>query len=156
MASKRVDVLEGKMEQFKSYMKEKFSTMEGRCSSMEGRLSSMENRLGGIQEMMRKLLKMQSKTLPAVPMANSNQYLTKIPLAESKGKEIEREDFNEESFFHQEPPPEAPIRSGSRFPNEGTEMREFLVEVVGGRPLWEAFQARGVGRQRRRGSRATS
>ncbi|KAH0460331.1 hypothetical protein IEQ34_010994 [Dendrobium chrysotoxum] len=64
-----------------------------------------------LEEMIMKLLEMQSKTSLVVQMANSNQDLTKIPLAESKGKEIGRDEFNEESFFHQEPPPRATIMS---------------------------------------------
>ncbi|KAH0470528.1 hypothetical protein IEQ34_000251 [Dendrobium chrysotoxum] len=119
MTSNRVDALEGKLEQFKSHVKEKVSTMERR-------LSSIENQLGGMEEMMRKLLKMQSKTSPMVPMTNSNQDLTWILLVKSKGKEIGREEFNEESFFHQGPPPGAPIRGKSRFQDEGTTMREFF------------------------------
>ncbi|KAL0910135.1 hypothetical protein M5K25_021077 [Dendrobium thyrsiflorum] len=98
MTSKRVDALEGKMEQFKSRMKGKFSTME--------------NQLRGMEEIMRKLLDMQSKTLPMVLMVNSNQNLTGILLAGSKGKDIEREEFNKESFFHQEPSLGASIWGG--------------------------------------------
>ncbi|KAH0459130.1 hypothetical protein IEQ34_011944 [Dendrobium chrysotoxum] len=86
----------------------------------------MENRFGGLEEKIRKLLDMQSKTPPAVLMANLNQDLTGIPLAESKGKEIGREEFNDENFFHQEPSPGTPIRGRSGFPNEGTVMREFF------------------------------
>ncbi|KAH0454516.1 hypothetical protein IEQ34_016440 [Dendrobium chrysotoxum] len=76
--------------------------------------------------MMRKLLEIQSKTPPAVPMANPNQDLNRIPLAELKGKKIGWEEFNEESFFHQEPPPGSPIRGRSGFSDEGTAMREFF------------------------------
>ncbi|KAL0913627.1 hypothetical protein M5K25_017105 [Dendrobium thyrsiflorum] len=51
--------------------------------------SSMKNRLGRLEEMMRKLMEMQSKYPLAVLIANPNQILTGIPLAESKGKGIE-------------------------------------------------------------------
>ncbi|KAH0470102.1 hypothetical protein IEQ34_001660 [Dendrobium chrysotoxum] len=76
--------------------------------------------------MMRKHLEMQSKTPLVVPMANPNQDLTGIPLTESKRKEIGQEEFNEESFFHQEPPTEALIRGGSGFLDEGTARRKFF------------------------------
>ncbi|KAH0452770.1 hypothetical protein IEQ34_017094 [Dendrobium chrysotoxum] len=57
-------------------------------------------------------------------MANVNQDLIGIPLAKSRGKEIERKEFNEKSFFHQDPPLGAPIRGGSGLTNEGTTMRD--------------------------------
>ncbi|KAH0465382.1 hypothetical protein IEQ34_005485 [Dendrobium chrysotoxum] len=75
--------------------------------------------------MMRKLVKMQSKNPLAVSIANPNQDLTEIPLAKSKGNEIGRKEFDEESFFYQEPPPRAPARGGSEFPDGGTARREF-------------------------------
>ncbi|KAH0467550.1 hypothetical protein IEQ34_002657 [Dendrobium chrysotoxum] len=78
----------------------------------------MESRFGGIEEMLRQLMKMQSKTPPVVPITSPNQDLIEIFLAESKGKEIERKRFDKESFVHQEPPPRAPIKGGSGFPNE--------------------------------------
>ncbi|KAH0450591.1 hypothetical protein IEQ34_021283 [Dendrobium chrysotoxum] len=108
--SKKIDVLKGKMEQSKSDMEEKFLTMENR----------MESPFGGIEEVLRKLMNMQSKTPPVVPITDPNQDLIGIPLAKSKGKEIGRKGFNEESFFHQEPPPRAPIKGGSGFPEEET------------------------------------
>ncbi|KAH0458063.1 hypothetical protein IEQ34_013378 [Dendrobium chrysotoxum] len=103
MAAKRMDELERKVKQIKSPMEEKFLTIEARFSTMEGRFTTMESRLGGMEEKMRKLIEMQSKFLPVVPITNPNQYLTGILLAKSKGKEIGLEKFVEESFFHQEP-----------------------------------------------------
>ncbi|KAH0467739.1 hypothetical protein IEQ34_002772 [Dendrobium chrysotoxum] len=108
--------------------------MEGRFSTVEEKLSSIENRFEKLEdmmkkkiemqskaslafpkakpkgkkileEMMRKLMKMQSKTPPTIPIANPNQDLIRIPLVEYKGKEIGRGEFDEESSFHQEPPP---------------------------------------------------
>ncbi|KAH0457669.1 hypothetical protein IEQ34_012984 [Dendrobium chrysotoxum] len=73
-----------------------------------------------MEEMLRRLLEMQTKPSRVVPMANPNQDLTGISLAESKGKEIKQEEFDEGSFFHQEPPPVALIRGGSGFLHEGT------------------------------------
>ncbi|KAH0436600.1 hypothetical protein IEQ34_026382 [Dendrobium chrysotoxum] len=111
MAAKKMEALEGEMEQFKTGL-EKFSTMGERFSYMENR---MENRFRRV-EMLRRLLEMQTNTSLVAPTANPNQDLTEIPLAESKGKEIEQEEFDEGSFFHQEPPPVAPIRGGIRIP----------------------------------------
>ncbi|KAH0460819.1 hypothetical protein IEQ34_008394 [Dendrobium chrysotoxum] len=79
--------------------------------------------------MMRKLMEMQSKTPLAVPIANPNQDLTKIPLIKSKGKEIGRKEFDEESFFHQEPPPRAMIKGRSGFSERGQQGGYFVVEV---------------------------
>ncbi|KAH0455679.1 hypothetical protein IEQ34_015711 [Dendrobium chrysotoxum] len=92
----------------------------------------MESRFGGLKEMMRKLMEMQSKTPLAIPIANPNQNLTEIPLAKSKGKDIEREEFNEESFFQKEPPPRATIRGGSKF----LDGRIARREVSGGGVRW--------------------
>ncbi|KAH0466552.1 hypothetical protein IEQ34_003790 [Dendrobium chrysotoxum] len=122
MAAKKTEALEGKMEQFKIGL-EKFSTMGERFSYMENR---MENRFRRVEEMLKRLLEMQKNTSLVVPMANPNQDLTRILLAESKGKEIGQEEFDEGSFFHQEPPLVAPIRGGSGFLDEGiTEMKSF-------------------------------
>ncbi|KAH0453936.1 hypothetical protein IEQ34_018260 [Dendrobium chrysotoxum] len=74
----------------------------------------MESRFGGMKEMMRKLIEIQSKTPPAVSSANPHHDLIEIPLAESKGKKIVLEEFDEENSFHQEPPPRAPIRGRIR------------------------------------------
>ncbi|PKU59071.1 hypothetical protein MA16_Dca028169 [Dendrobium catenatum] len=71
MSAKKVDALEGKMEQIKSGMEEKFSTFEERFSVMENR---MESRFGGLEEMMMKLVVIQSKTSMAIPILT----LTKI------------------------------------------------------------------------------
>ncbi|KAL0918268.1 hypothetical protein M5K25_010267 [Dendrobium thyrsiflorum] len=111
-----MEALEGKMEQFKTSV-EKFSTIKERFSYME---NNIENRFRRVEEMLRRLLDMQTKTSPVVPMANPNQDLTEIPLVESKGKEIEQEEFNERSFFHHESPPGAPISGGLGFLDEGT------------------------------------
>ncbi|KAL0906841.1 hypothetical protein M5K25_025367 [Dendrobium thyrsiflorum] len=55
-----------------------------------------------------------------------NQDLTGILLAESKGREIGQEEFDEGSFFHQEPPPMALIRGGSGCLDERTtKMKSF-------------------------------
>ncbi|KAH0449985.1 hypothetical protein IEQ34_020677 [Dendrobium chrysotoxum] len=50
-----------------------------------------------------------------------------------KGKEIEYEEVDEESFFHQESPPGALIKGGSGFPYEGTTRRKFFG---GGNSTW--------------------
>ncbi|KAH0460244.1 hypothetical protein IEQ34_010907 [Dendrobium chrysotoxum] len=75
--------------------------------------------------MMRKLMEIQSKTQLAILITNPNQDLTGIPLAESKGKVIEQEEFDDKSFFHQEIPPRALIRGGIGFADGGTTRREF-------------------------------
>ncbi|KAH0451994.1 hypothetical protein IEQ34_019293 [Dendrobium chrysotoxum] len=105
MAAKEMDVLKGKMEQIKSGVKEIFSTMENR----------MESRFGGSEEILKKLIEMQSKTPPAIPIANPHHDLIEILLAKSKRKEIRRKDFGEKISFHQEPPPIAQIRGGIGF-----------------------------------------
>ncbi|KAL0918887.1 hypothetical protein M5K25_010934 [Dendrobium thyrsiflorum] len=92
----------------------------------------MESRLGGMEEMIKKLMEMQFKAPQAIPIANPQRDLTGVPLAESKGKEIEREEFNEASFFHQEPPPGAPRRGGLGFPDEKIVGREFYGGIYGG------------------------
>ncbi|KAH0459762.1 hypothetical protein IEQ34_012576 [Dendrobium chrysotoxum] len=75
--------------------------------------------------MVRKLMEMRPKTPPTVPIANPNQDLIGIPLAESKGKEIGWEEFGEKSSFHQEPPPRTPKMGGIGFSDGGTIGREF-------------------------------
>ncbi|KAH0467767.1 hypothetical protein IEQ34_002800 [Dendrobium chrysotoxum] len=85
----------------------------------------MESRFEGMEEMMRKLIEIQSKTPPAVPIANPHHDLTGILLAESKWKDIGREEFDEESSFHQKSPPRAPIRGGIRVLDGGITGREF-------------------------------
>ncbi|KAL0923703.1 hypothetical protein M5K25_007770 [Dendrobium thyrsiflorum] len=122
MTTKKVDALKGKVEKIKSRMGEKFSTIDGRFSAME---NQMKSRFGGLEKMMRKLMEMQSKTPLAVSIVNLNQDLTEIPLAKSKGNEIGQKELDEESFFYQEPPPRAPTRDGSGFPDGGTVRREF-------------------------------
>ncbi|KAH0461161.1 hypothetical protein IEQ34_008736 [Dendrobium chrysotoxum] len=77
----------------------------------------MESRFGGMEEMLRKLIEMQSKTPLTIPIANPHHDVTKIPLDESKEKEIGKEEFNEKSFFHHEPPPRALVRGGIGFPD---------------------------------------
>ncbi|KAH0461164.1 hypothetical protein IEQ34_008739 [Dendrobium chrysotoxum] len=106
---KQVDALKGKMEQIKYGVEKIFSTFKGRFSTMKNR---MESRFGGLEEMLKKLIEMQSKTPPAVPIANPNHDLIGIPLAKSKGKEIGWEEFYEEISFHQKPPFRALIRGG--------------------------------------------
>ncbi|KAL0912453.1 hypothetical protein M5K25_018426 [Dendrobium thyrsiflorum] len=122
------------VEQIKSWMEEKFSTIEGKFSTMEERLSSIENRSKNLEDMMKKMIEMQSKASLVIPraepkgneileemmkmliemrsktplmvlIANPNQDLIGIMLAESKRKEIGQEEFDKESSFHQEPPP---------------------------------------------------
>ncbi|KAL0924919.1 hypothetical protein M5K25_005779 [Dendrobium thyrsiflorum] len=73
-----------------------------------------------MEEMLRRLFEMQTKTSLVVPMPNPNQDLIEIPLAESKGKEIDQEEFDEGSFFHQDPPPRALISGGLGFLDDGT------------------------------------
>ncbi|KAI0499967.1 hypothetical protein KFK09_018175 [Dendrobium nobile] len=75
----------------------------------------MESRLGGMEEKKLKLIEMQSKTSPTILITNPNQDCTGIPLTKTKGKEIGREKFNDDSFFHQEPPFKASIRCESGF-----------------------------------------
>ncbi|KAH0468718.1 hypothetical protein IEQ34_001950 [Dendrobium chrysotoxum] len=65
---KKVDALKGKIEQFKFCMEERFLTMENQT----------ESQFRGIEVMLRKLMKMQSKTPPVVPIINLNQDLTRI------------------------------------------------------------------------------
>ncbi|KAH0464601.1 hypothetical protein IEQ34_007387 [Dendrobium chrysotoxum] len=79
----------------------------------------MKSRFGGIEKMIKKLMEMQPQAPPLVPIANPNHNLTWGPLAKSNGKEIEREEFDKESSFHQEPPPRAPIRGGIEFSEGG-------------------------------------
>ncbi|KAH0453927.1 hypothetical protein IEQ34_018251 [Dendrobium chrysotoxum] len=93
-------------------------------------LRRMESRFGRIQEMLRRLMKLQSKTPSVVPITNPNQDLTGILLAEYKEKEIRRKGYDEESFIHQEPPPRASIKGGSRFPKEEIARRELCGGVV--------------------------
>ncbi|KAH0465216.1 hypothetical protein IEQ34_005319 [Dendrobium chrysotoxum] len=87
--------------------------------------SNREHRFGRLEEMMKKLIEMKSKTPLVVLMANPNHNLIEIPLAEFKGKEIGLEEFEEESFFHQEPPPGDPVRCRSGFSDVGTIRRKF-------------------------------
>ncbi|KAL0917228.1 hypothetical protein M5K25_012277 [Dendrobium thyrsiflorum] len=122
MAAKKDDALKGEVEQIQFVIEERFLTMK----------NQMESRLGGMEEMIKKLMEMQSKAPPAVPIANPQHDLTGVPLAESKGKEIEREEFDKSSFFHQEPTPEALRRGGSGFPNDRTAGREFYGGIYGG------------------------
>ncbi|KAL0914033.1 hypothetical protein M5K25_017531 [Dendrobium thyrsiflorum] len=106
---------------------------------------------------MRNLMEMRSKTPPMVPIANPNQDLIHTPLAESKAKEIGREEFNEKSSFHQELPPffffffffsflfnqelppRTPIRGEIGFLDEGTARREFYCEGGGVINHYERF-----------------
>ncbi|KAH0464267.1 hypothetical protein IEQ34_007053 [Dendrobium chrysotoxum] len=90
----------------------------------------MESRFERLEGMKRKLVEMQSKISPMVPIANHKQDLIEIPLAESKGKEIGREEFDEESFFHQELPPRTLIRGKSMFLDGVQQGENFMVEVV--------------------------
>ncbi|KAL0903410.1 hypothetical protein M5K25_027789 [Dendrobium thyrsiflorum] len=64
---------------------------------MEEMFSTLDKRFGGRKEMMRMLIEMQSKTPPTVLIVNPNNDLIRIYLAESKGKEIRREEFEEDS-----------------------------------------------------------
>ncbi|KAL0928511.1 hypothetical protein M5K25_000395 [Dendrobium thyrsiflorum] len=96
----------------------------GRTTNSEFR--RRKNDVEIMEEMLRRLLEMQTKTSLVVPMANLNQDLTGIPLAESKGREIGQEEFDEGSFFHQKTPPMALIRSGSGCLDERTtKMKSF-------------------------------
>ncbi|KAH0455581.1 hypothetical protein IEQ34_015613 [Dendrobium chrysotoxum] len=86
----------------------------------------MENRFGGLEEMMRKLLEMQSKTPPTVPMANPNQELIRIPLVESKRKEIRWEGVRRGEFLSSKATSWGSDKGGSRFLDEGTIRRKFF------------------------------
>ncbi|KAL0905627.1 hypothetical protein M5K25_024062 [Dendrobium thyrsiflorum] len=121
MTTKKVDALGGEVEQIKSRMDESFSTMKNRMGS----------RLGGLEEMIKKLIEMQSQAPPTAPITNPHHDLTGGPVAESKGKEIGREEFDEESSFHQDPPPRAPIRGGIGVSEEGTTRRELYDWIYG-------------------------
>ncbi|KAL0922733.1 hypothetical protein M5K25_006746 [Dendrobium thyrsiflorum] len=55
-----------------------------------------ENDVEIMEEMLRKLMEMQFKTPLTGPIAKPNQDLTKIPLAESKGREIRRSSMRED------------------------------------------------------------
>ncbi|KAL0909704.1 hypothetical protein M5K25_020595 [Dendrobium thyrsiflorum] len=81
-----------------------------------------------------KLIEMQTKTPPTIPRANPQNDLTRIPLVESKVKEIVREEFDDENSFYQEPPPKTPIRDGirvsdggSRNPKQETEQEQMTT-----------------------------
>ncbi|PKU63333.1 hypothetical protein MA16_Dca013377 [Dendrobium catenatum] len=143
MATKKVEALGGELAQIKSGMEEKFSTME-----------RMEGRLGGIEKIIKKLMEMQSQASWAVPITSPHHNLTKGPMAKLKGKEIEREEFDEKSSFHQEPPLRTLIMGGIEVSKGGTaekcSMVEFMKEVVGDRPLWKAIWIRGVDNRRGR------
>ncbi|KAL0919024.1 hypothetical protein M5K25_011091 [Dendrobium thyrsiflorum] len=66
--------------------------------------------LMGVEEMIRKLKEMQSKIPSVVLIANPNPKSIRTLLAKSKEKEIRRKEFDEDSFFHKEPPPRALMR----------------------------------------------
>ncbi|PKU66684.1 hypothetical protein MA16_Dca022504 [Dendrobium catenatum] len=82
-----------------------------------------------LEKMMRKLMEMRSKTLQAVPI--TIQDLTEILLAKSKGKDIRHEKFDEENFFHQEPPFMAPIRRESELLDGGIARKGICGEGYG-------------------------
>ncbi|KAL0926809.1 hypothetical protein M5K25_003060 [Dendrobium thyrsiflorum] len=64
MTTKKMDALEGEMEQLKAGAEEKYS-------GVEGRLSAIENRFGNFEEIMKKMLEMQSKASSAIPRVES-------------------------------------------------------------------------------------
>ncbi|KAL0917233.1 hypothetical protein M5K25_012282 [Dendrobium thyrsiflorum] len=78
-------VLEGKMENLKAIVEERYSDMEERLSSIESCFKNME-------DVMRKLIEMQSKASPAVSRS------------EPKGKEILEDNDEVKNVFHQGPP----------------------------------------------------
>ncbi|KAH0451569.1 hypothetical protein IEQ34_018868 [Dendrobium chrysotoxum] len=124
MADKKVDELEERLEVEIIQMKSEISYLQTQVSYLKKDISviheKFDSKFSIMEEMLRRLLEMQTKTSRVVPMANPNQDLIGIPLAESKRKEIRQEEFDEGSFFHQEPPPIAPTRGGSGFLDEGT------------------------------------
>ncbi|KAH0468957.1 hypothetical protein IEQ34_002189 [Dendrobium chrysotoxum] len=132
MARRRVEALEEKLEGEVGKHRADVGSMKECISAMEGRFGNLKDMMKKIiemqlktlpvvptaeskrkkilEEMMRKLMEMRSKTPPTVPIVNPNQNLIRIPLAESKGKEIGRKEFDEKSSFHQEPSSRAPRR----------------------------------------------
>ncbi|KAL0915264.1 hypothetical protein M5K25_015667 [Dendrobium thyrsiflorum] len=90
----------------------------------------MESQLGRLGEMIKKFMEMQSKAPSAIQIAKPQHDLTRVPLTESKGKEIGWEEFGEVSFFHQEPSPGAPRRGGFGFPNEGARRIESDLQAT--------------------------
>ncbi|KAL0928644.1 hypothetical protein M5K25_000552 [Dendrobium thyrsiflorum] len=99
MAAKKMDALEGEMEQIRVKMEEKnfgmeenYSRMERKFTTAEGMLSSMENYFENMEDMMKKLIEMQSKASSA------------IPRADMKGKKVQEDDDEVESVLSQGPP----------------------------------------------------
>ncbi|PKU75715.1 hypothetical protein MA16_Dca015595 [Dendrobium catenatum] len=80
--------------------------------------------------MARKHMEMLSKTPPTAPIANPNQDLIGILLAKSKGKKVERKEFDEKSSFHQEPPSTTSRKGEIGFSNGRQQKGSFIVEVM--------------------------
>ncbi|KAH0470131.1 hypothetical protein IEQ34_001689 [Dendrobium chrysotoxum] len=147
MARRRVESLEEKLEGEVGQLRVDMRSMNERISAIEGRFGNLEDMMKKIiemqskasltiprvepmkkkflEEMMRKLMEMRSKIPPTVPIANPNQDLIGIPLAESKRNEIRREEFDEKSSFHQVPPLRAPRRGEIGFLDGEIARKEF-------------------------------
>ncbi|KAL0919892.1 hypothetical protein M5K25_012017 [Dendrobium thyrsiflorum] len=109
-----MEMLEGKMDNLKAGVEERYSDIEGRLSSIESRFKNME-------DMMKKLIEMLSKASPAVPKA------------EPKGKEILENNDEVESVLHQGPPRGAPWVGGSGY-SEGMTARRGRPNPLGDYP----------------------
>ncbi|KAI0497768.1 hypothetical protein KFK09_021003 [Dendrobium nobile] len=117
LMNERNSAIEVRFRNLEDIMK-KMIEMQLKASPTIPRAEPKEKKI--LEKMMKKLMDMQSKIPPTVPIANLNQDLIGIPLAESKRKEIEREEFGEKSFFHQEPPLRAARMGEIGFSNEET------------------------------------
>ncbi|KAL0918098.1 hypothetical protein M5K25_010088 [Dendrobium thyrsiflorum] len=95
------------------------------------RARSLRSPVIGVEEMIRKLVEMQSKTPLTIPTTNLHHDSVEIPLAESKGNEIGREKFDEESSFHQEPPSRVSLRGVIGFLERGTQEGSFMEDMAG-------------------------
>ncbi|KAH0459727.1 hypothetical protein IEQ34_012541 [Dendrobium chrysotoxum] len=102
---KKMDALEGEMEQLKVGVEEKYV-------GVEGRLSAIENRFRNFEEMMKKMLETQSKAS------------TTILRGEPGGKEIQEDGGELEIVFHKGPPCGALLVGGWGYSEGRTTRRE--------------------------------
>ncbi|PKU76101.1 ABC transporter B family member 25, mitochondrial [Dendrobium catenatum] len=70
MEAKKMNALEGEMEQLKAGVEEKYS-------GVEGKLSAIENHFGNFEEMMKNMLEMQSKTSPGIPRVHHEEKVSR-------------------------------------------------------------------------------
>ncbi|KAL0924610.1 hypothetical protein M5K25_005454 [Dendrobium thyrsiflorum] len=102
LMKKRISAMEGRFENFEDMMK-----LEMQLKTSTAIRTAKSNGKEILEETMRKLMEMRCKTPPTVPIANLNQELIGISLAEYKGKEIGLKEFDEKSSLYQEPPSRA-------------------------------------------------